>query len=237
MTEHYSDQLVLREAMNFSGPAQPLDPSAVITRARRRRSRHRAGAVVAAAAMTAAVGVGATAAIDGLRRPAEWTVPVADGPTKATPEVPAPVETVGTNEIADLGHGWTLTTRSNNTVCVRAPGESDGQCSVGVGEVTGRDFTNGDGVTMFSSTRRSLSLFAWLVPAETSSTVVTTEDGSHLAADVYALSEVPGARAAVVFVEGETRSWNPRLTSYDSTGAVVANWPGGRVDFPLVGRK
>ncbi len=30
MTEHDSDQLVLREAMAFSGPTQPLDPNEVI---------------------------------------------------------------------------------------------------------------------------------------------------------------------------------------------------------------
>jgi len=226
MTEHDSDQLDLREAMAFSGQVQPLDPSEVIKRARRRRSRHYTGAVVAAVAMAAAVGVGATAAIDGLRRPAELTVSVGEGSTEVR-ELPGPPETVGTHETADLGHGWTLTTRSD-TVCVRGPRQSDGPCALDIGEVSGSDYHNGDGIITLSGTRHSLTLFAWLVPAETSSTVVTAEDGSRLPADVYVLSEVPGARLAVVFVEDENRSPQPphrRLTSYDSTGAVVADWP------------
>ncbi len=100
--------------------------------------------------------------------------------------------------------------------------------AAGVGEVADSDYRNGNGITTLAGTQDSLALFAWLVPAETSSTVVTAEDGSRLPAAVYALSGAPGARLAVVFVEDETRSWKrPHrwLTSYDSTGAVVANWP------------
>ncbi len=209
MTEHDSDRLVLREAMAFSGGAQPLDPSDVICRARRRRSRNRATVVVGAVAMVAAVGVGATAVTDPLRESATPTIS----------EAPDPVETV--DAVANLGHGWSLTTRTDR-VCLQLE-DGDERCFIGIDEVEG-------GVAGWyePATARAPAMLAWLVPAQTSTTVVTAEDGSRLSADVYALTDVPGARLAVVFVEDETRFWqrvDRRVKSSDSTGAVIADWP------------
>lgn len=216
MTEHDSDRLVLREAMAFSGGAQPLDPSDVICRARRRRSRNRATVVVGAVAMVAAVGVGATAVTDPLRESATPTIS----------EAPDPVETV--DAVANLGHGWSLTTRTDR-VCLQLE-DGDERCFIGIDEVEGGDYFNGGGVAGWQEpeTARAPAMLAWLVPAETSTTVVTAEGGLRLPADVYALTDVPGARLAVVFVEDETRFWqrvDRRVKSSDSTGAVIADWP------------
>ena len=219
MTEHDSDRLVLREAMAFSGGAQPLDPSDVICRARRRRSRNRATVVVGAVAMVAAVGVGATAVTDPLRESATPTIS----------EAPDPVETVdAVDAVANLGHGWSLTTRTDK-VCLHLDDRDEG-CFIGNDEVEGGDYFNGGGVAGWQEpeTARAPAMLAWLVPAETSTAVVTAEGGLRLPADVYALTDVPGARLAVVFVEDETRFWqrvDRRVKSSDSTGAVIADWP------------
>lgn len=200
----------------------PRAKDRILTGVRRRRALRRGGVVVAAVTVVGLAVPIAVAAIDGLRQPEASTVAVGVGPTTVMSEAPATVETVGAHADANLGHGWTLITRSN-TICLRAPDDADdGSCSVNIPEAPPADPIHWYGG------RQAPTLMAWQVPAETSTTVVTAGDGWRLPADVYALTDVPGVRLAVVFVEDEPRFWqrpDRRVSSYDSTGAVVADWP------------
>jgi len=217
MSETDGDLLVLREAMAFNGGVRHLDPQDLISRARRRRFRHGAGAAVTVVAVSAAGGVGVAAVNDAPSRAPE---PAVSGP-------PAPVETLDADVAESLDFGWVAVQRPRNDgVCLRREDGSDDRCFIGIGEVTG---SYGEGVGSFyePETASGPALMAWLVPAETSTTVVTAKDGSALTADVYALTGSPGGRLAVLFVHDEPAFWtqpNRQVVSYDSTGEVVADW-------------